>query len=43
MGTAKYGGSTITQQVIKNITQEKDRNVTRKVKEMMRAVAIEKQ
>lgn len=43
MGRATYGGSTITQQVIKNITQEKDRNVTRKIKEMMRAVAIEKQ
>ncbi len=42
-GTATYGGSTITQQVIKNITQEKDRTATRKIKEMMRAVAIEKQ
>lgn len=38
-----YGGSTITQQVIKNITNEKDRTVTRKVKEMMRAIAFEKQ
>lgn len=37
-----YGGSTITQQVIKNITQEKDKTVTRKIKEMMRAVAFEK-
>ncbi|MBO5059883.1 MAG: PBP1A family penicillin-binding protein [Clostridia bacterium] len=37
-----YGGSTITQQVIKNITNEKDRTVTRKVKEMMRAIAFEK-
>ncbi len=43
MGIATYGGSTITQQVIKNITQEKDRTPIRKVKEMMRAVAIEQQ
>lgn len=42
-GSATYGGSTITQQVIKNITQEKDRTATRKIKEMMRAVAIEKE
>lgn len=37
-----YGGSTITQQVIKNITNEKDKTVTRKVREMMRAIAFEK-
>ena len=37
-----YGGSTITQQLIKNITNEKDKTVTRKVKEMMRATAFEK-
>lgn len=43
MGIATYGGSTITQQVIKNITQEKDRTPVRKAKEMMRAVAIERQ
>jgi len=38
-----YGGSTITQQVIKNITNERDKTATRKIKEMMRAVAFEKQ
>lgn len=37
-----FGGSTITQQVIKNLTNEKDKTVTRKIKEMMRAVAFEK-
>ncbi|MBQ7986085.1 MAG: penicillin-binding protein, partial [Clostridia bacterium] len=37
-----YGGSTITQQVMKNITNEKDKTVLRKIKEMMRAVALEK-
>lgn len=43
IGSASYGGSTITQQVIKNITQEKENTPTRKVKEMMRAIALEKQ
>lgn len=42
-GRASYGGSTLTQQVIKNITMEKDRTPIRKVKEMMRAVALERQ
>ena len=42
-GYASYGGSTLTQQVIKNITMEKDRTPIRKVKEMMRAIALEKQ
>ncbi len=43
IGSADYGGSTITQQVIKNITNEKENKPSRKVKEMMRAVALEKQ
>lgn len=42
-GSTDYGGSTITQQVIKNITKEKDKTVTRKVKEMLLAVALEKE
>ncbi len=43
VGSASYGGSTITQQVIKNITNEKENTPSRKVKEMMRAIALEKQ
>ncbi len=41
IGTADYGGSTITQQVIKNITNEKENTPARKVKEIMRAIALE--
>ncbi len=41
MGQSTYGGSTITQQVIKNITNEDEFKATRKVKEMMRAIALE--
>ncbi|MCC8160702.1 MAG: PBP1A family penicillin-binding protein [Oscillospiraceae bacterium] len=43
IGTSNYGGSTITQQVIKNITNENENTPSRKVKEMMRAIALEKQ
>ena len=43
IGTADYGGSTITQQVIKNITNEKEQTPARKIKEMMRAIALERQ
>lgn len=42
-GTPSYGGSTITQQVIKNITQEKNKTAARKIKEMLLAVALEKE
>ncbi len=41
IGSANYGGSTITQQVIKNITQENTKTPTRKIKEMLRAIALE--
>ena len=44
-GNSSYGGSTITQQLIKNITQEKDNTamagVVRKVKEMAKAIQVE--
>ena len=42
-GNASYGGSTITQQLVKNLTSEKDRTWKRKVTEMARAYYIEKE
>ena len=42
-GTTSYGGSTITQQVIKNITNQKQKTAARKVKEMLLAIALEKE
>ncbi|MDO4618165.1 MAG: PBP1A family penicillin-binding protein [Clostridia bacterium] len=41
IGDATYGGSTITQQLVKNITNEKDKSAARKIKELMRAMALE--
>ena len=40
-GSASYGGSTITQQLIKNITGENETKITRKVKEWDRAIKTE--
>lgn len=41
-GGLKQGGSTITQQVIKNTVLTSDRNVTRKIKEWVLAIKLEK-
>ena len=42
-GSSSYGGSTITQQLIKNYTQEKEDTWQRKVMEMARAYYLEKE
>ena len=40
-GASSFGGSSITQQVVKNITQEKEDTAMRKVKEMIKALQVE--
>jgi len=40
-GDSSYGGSTITQQLVKNITNDKERTKTRKIREMIRSVILE--
>ena len=46
LGNSSYGGSTITQQLVKNITKEKDNNgikgIIRKVKEWAKAYQVER-
>ena len=42
-GKSSFGGSTITQQLVKNLTDDKDDNWQRKVREMARAYYLEKE
>lgn len=42
-GRDEYGGSTITQQLVKNITENDEVSLTRKVREISRALELEKQ
>lgn len=42
-GNSSYGGSTITQQLIKNATGEKKKHWSRKVKEIVKAYQIERE
>lgn len=40
-GDSSYGGSTITQQLVKNITEDSEHSKARKIREMVRAIILE--
>ena len=42
-GSSRYGGSTLTQQLIKNVTGEDDVTPQRKIQEILRALELEKE
>jgi len=41
-GHSNFGGSTITQQLVKNVTKDDEDTATRKIKEMAKALQVEK-
>ena len=43
LGKGSYGGSTITQQLVKNITDDRDKSPLRKVREWWRATLLERE